>query len=448
MSSCRTLGVFRPSGPVQPIVRLVPLHAIPRTARGRAVHGLGFSWGGAQKFGQSAGGAVGGVVASSVGAASGIAAGAIAGSVVPVIGTVIGAAIGALAGGLFGHADHAQIARDVQGRKDIFGQYANVVGTVPGRTIGLANMRQIWKGAAHLGHFPGWKGEEQRIDSAIDGCRRCDPNTMNILWPKAKAAGVRNALDFYNNYFVPANQQMGDRWATNTDALGTQVTIDTIDAYLSEQDPTTTPYVSNPQAAAAQPAVTPAQQVAAQPAPAQSTVAPAAPAPLPAPAAVPIPAGFSAVGPDAMGGSLVYQGPDGRLYTWNGTQMLPFSGPILIKGQLTSFANGVPQAPVTGPLQYGGAPSGPTPQYAQLDPATMQAIQAMLAQGASPQQTYQAAVNSGVPPAAAAGAVQAAGVGAGLPAWATWAGVGLGVIMLGFALARPRGAPRSRARFA
>lgn len=324
----------------------------------------------------------------------GQAVGATVGSVFPVVGTVIGSVIGGLVGGLFGHEDHAKVNADVNARQNLFGQWASMGGQVPGRQIGLTSMREIWKGAAHEGHFPKWQGQEQRIDYAIDGCNKCDPNTFTVLWPKAQQAGVRDAKTFIDQYFIPANASMGDHWAVPTDPIGYQVLYDTADAYLSQKAPGSPAYVASP----------------SSPTPAPVQQQPATTMPVTTPTGQPLPvagqgvtsqslaaAGYLIAGRDAAG-TTVYQQPGGPLL-------------MLVNGQLRPYVQS-PVSYTSSPLpvviptpQNTVLPSGQVVPASTVDPNTQALINQLMSQGATQQQAFTAAMQAlqqqGIQPTAA-----------------------------------------------
>lgn len=344
---------------------------------------------------------MGAVSGQASGAVGGAAMGAKAGSIVGPIGTGVGAAIGAIAGAILGgHADHAQIARDVQGRKQLFSDYLTVAGTVPGRAIGIERLRDIWKGAGHMGHFPGWQGREQYIDGAVNGWPTTlkdwqathtvsAPQSMQQTTPprmvSMRAGAGRAMLAGLGDYSEPLTAKSlvdeawwpGNAWAKGTDAAGMQVIYDSADAFLASIDPSIPPYI--PSAPAPQQAVSgPVQQVA---------VPVAAPAPVitPTPSVVP-------------------------------TQSPPTPQPTAVVP--------VPATPAGGP-----------------DISAL--INQLMNQGMSGQQAYGSAMSSlqaaGVQPTdgmqqQAAQAVQQAGVGTGVPGWLWLVLIGGGAI---FALARP-----------
>lgn len=384
------------------------------------------------------------------GAAAGAASGASIGSAVPVIGTAIGAVVGAVIGAIAGSigkkdpedADFQQAiaiynSQGLQGVLNISNKYLVLAGLFDLRSI-HTNI-PIYKKYGRMG--------EQRF--VTDLC--------NLLYSAGQAGKIAPT-----DTVIAVKQRIVDPWIDsfgygpmadpNAKMIDTIILGMTAEYLMGGQglwldvkgNPTfkNLPNFALPAAATATPPVSvpiyaPQPTGAVTPVLTSSTPVSAA-QPVPQVSSVAIPGGFNLVG--TANGMPAYQGADGRFYSWNGTQMLPLTGTLT-----TSSGNAVPiQNGVTAPAAPGQSIG---PQYAQLDPGTLQAIQSMLAQGATPQQTYQAAVSSGVPPAAAANAVQAAGTGAGLPSWMGWAGVGLGVIMLGFALARPSGG-KSRARFA
>lgn len=378
-------------------------------------------------------------------------AGAVVGQVaipIPGLGAAIGGLVGGIVGGLFGHEDHAKVNADVNARQNLFGQYTTMAGTVPGRQIGLATMREVWKGAAHEGHFPKWQGQEQRIDYAIDGCNKCDPNTFNVLWPKAQTAGVRDAKTFIDQYFIPANASAGDHWAVPQDAVGYQILYDTADAYLSQKAPASLPYVSTPPS----------------PTPAPIPPTPVTAMPVPTPTGQPLPvvgqgvtsqslanSGYIVIGVDPLNGLQVWQQPGARPVELSNGQLLPYYPPTP-----APQSSPVPVVIPTPAPQQSVLPSGATVPAAGIDPNTQAYINQLLAQGASQQQAFSAALQQlqqqGVQPTPqvqqqVAAALPAAPVTSGLSGqWPMIIAGGLALLSILFATARPVGpAPRRRA---
>jgi hypothetical protein len=199
-------------------------------------------------------------------AASGAASGAAIGTaIVPGIGTAIGAAAGAIIS-LFGSKSNPQIQIDKNSAVNLFDQYVNVAGTVSGRSIGLQNMNFVWRGAAFSGHFPGWKNDTGRIDTAMNmngkggGCANCfaglwqyaQSGAPSSHYPQDTGNGgvpVRDAKTFIDRYFWPSNSKPDDTdpWATNTDAIGKQILYDAADAFIATMVASSVPYIANQQ---------------------------------------------------------------------------------------------------------------------------------------------------------------------------------------------------------
>lgn len=231
--------------------------------------------------------------------AGGAAAGAAAGSVAGPIGTVAGAVIGAVAS-LFGGKSNPQIQIDKTAAINLFNQYANVAGTVSGRSIGIANMNFVMRGAMFTGHFPkcqstGWIDMLTMQQGKGGGCDNC----FGVLWQAAKTGAkapggsgantgnnnqpVRDAKTFVDRYVWPSNSPDVDTvpWVTATDAIGKQIVYDAADAYLAEQDPSTYVLIGqNTQ----QPTIN-VPGLVTQPAPATPAATTLAPAPAPTSAA-------------------------------------------------------------------------------------------------------------------------------------------------------------------
>jgi hypothetical protein len=394
-----------------------------------------------------------GLSGTGAGAAQGAASGAAAGAVAGPIGAVVGGVIGAVAG-LFGSgANKAQIAVDVTGRQKLFDQYATVAGTIPGRQIGLTTMRDVWKGAAHENHFPAWQGQEQRIDYAIDGCNKCDPNTFNILWPKAAASGVTDAKTFVDNYVWPANASMGDHWLTNTDSIGRQIVYDAADAYISGKIPNSIAYAPNapPPVATAAPPPSPAPVIVSAPSVAQPTaVALSAPMQIAVPSTqvITTPQGaFQFGAPYGQGHGtdqwiLVNGQPNGagNILQWDGQNMRlqAFDASVWIYQNGTWVRVNVPASTTaTAPVPTVTTQPVTTPT-ATTDPQTQALIQQLLAQGATQQQAFQAALSQlqaqGVQPTAQVQQAVASDVANATPQTASLLSGNTGAIVIGVVL--------------
>jgi len=288
---------------------------------------------GALGLSQSATGAAGG-------AATGAATGAAVGSVVPVVGTAIGAAAGAIVGaitGLLGGKSNPQIQIDKTSAQNFFGQYANLAGTVSGRSIGLNNMDMVFRGACFAGHFPKWGNKTEMPDSLLSmpgSPWGGNDNCFRVLWTAArtgaKAPGtsgvntgnnnvpVRDAKTFVDRYVWPSNTSDVDTdpWATTTDQIGKQIIYDAADAYLAQQDPTTVPLIGQtPQAAA---------NVQLPPAP--------TPAPTPVPPVGPVGSAASSSAALSPAGAYLVAGTPGSITTAQGTWTLNAAGMYSLNG--------------------------------------------------------------------------------------------------------------------
>lgn len=344
-------------------------------------------------------GGLSGLGATTGSVASTAAQGASAGSVVGPVGSIVGGVVGAIVG-LFGGKSNPQIAIDKSQAINLFNQYANVAGTVSGRSIGISTMNFVMRGAMFTGHFPkcqstGWIDMLTMQQGKGGGCDNC----FGVLWQSAKTGAqapggsgkntgnggipVRDAKTFVDRYVWPSNSPDVDTvpWVTSTDAIGKQIVYDAADAYLAEQDATTLPLIG--------------QTVQAQANVVLPTIAPASSPPPPAPATVnptgspTAPPAQSVTSPPAIG-TQIYYAPDmstanhapfqlGPGYTFygldpdNGSWLLKASsGPIQVlwRGQIISyqpgmFAASVVSAPTVNPV------GSPTAIGTQITPATL-----------------------------------------------------------------------------
>jgi hypothetical protein len=280
------------------------------------------------------------------GAAGGAATGAAVGSIVPGIGTAIGAAAGAIVGaitGLLGGKSNPQIQIDKTSAQNFFGQYANLAGTVSGRSIGLNNMDMVLRGACFAGHFPKWGNKTELPDSLLSmpgSPYGGNDNCFKVLWAAArtgaKAPGtsgvntgngnvpVRDAKTFVDRYVWPSNTADVDTnpWVTTTDAIGKQIIYDAADAYLAQQDPTTVPLIGQTLQAAANVSLPPTSAPAPPPVNPVGSASSAGPTVLTADG--------STVAP---GSNTALRNPQGQVFTL---------GPPLNAGGNAIYVNGAP----------------------------------------------------------------------------------------------------------
>ncbi len=379
-----------------------------------------------------------GMLASSIGSGtvSALGLGAAAGSVVPIIGTAIGVIVALVASGVFSHRVDPEVGNFNNAMALARAQGAQAVLGIQDKYLVLAGLfdlepHQI-KGNIPIYQQYGRMGEFRFV------------NDMCNLIQHAADQGIITANDtvqsVYDKVVGPWIAGFGKGPLTDSNAeMITYLILGLIGEYVSGQykqrwysvggdfqfgglHPFTLP--APVAAVAPTPSGTPTQGPTVAPPPVYVPTAPVQWGlplpPLPANAPMPpVPAGFSLVGPDAAAGLPVYTGPDGRYYSWNAVQMTPFSGMILIGGQMQGFSAGYPQAPQTGALQT-GLFQPPTPSMSQSGGGGYVPY--------SPPSTPLPAI-----------APTAAGVtGAGLPSWLTW-GAAAAVLGLMLATARPIG---------
>lgn len=325
----------------------------------------------------------------------GAAAGAKLGPIGAAAGGVISEALNLFKGSARGDQVTAQAKGQTNQASNAYANWRQIAGKVPGRQLGLANMQLVWQGSVQAGNWPGAQGHPEYTIDAMNGCPACGGNTIADQVPIAVKAGVTDPRTIMNSYFIPAVRRTAKNpWAIPTSAENQQLVMDVIDAKVAQLNPN---------------------------APIPSIYPQAAPAALPAPAAAaPLPMATvtaSAPVPSPM------------------TALVPVSTPALA----TAPASIAPAAQVLSTA----LPPAQADQTAAL-------IQQMMAQGANQQAAFTAAIQSlqasGTPitpqvqqaVAATTGAVQTAG--GGLPSWLSVAGIGIGVVMLGFMLAKPKGA--------
>jgi hypothetical protein len=190
---------YRPGHP-----RYAPFTGIrPGIIRGR-FHGLGALGAATAPITATTIAKTAGTTAASVGAGAGAAAIATAagyGSIAGPVGTVVGAIVGLVAGDLLAknYLNVAQMNAAEDNEVAAFNQYKSIQGRVAGRTIGLAAMTAVWKGALHSGYFPlnnqtqcfhegcsKYPGNASLIDDAINASAQYA--TFSLAMAQMKAA--------------------------------------------------------------------------------------------------------------------------------------------------------------------------------------------------------------------------------------------------------------------
>lgn len=261
-------------------------------------------------------------------------------------------------------------------------QWRQVKGTVPGRNIGLSNMQLVWQGSVQAGNWAGAQGHPEYTIDAINGCPACGGNTIADQVPLAVKAGITDPQTIMNQYFIPAVRRTAKNpWAIPSGAENQQLVMDVIDAKVAQLNPSA-------------------------PIPSIYPQAPPTPATAPVTAQAPVPSPMTAVVPTSV--------PQTAL-----------AAPVTPSAQVLATAMPAPQADQTAAL-----------------------IQQMMSQGASQQAAFTAAIQSLqasgtpiTPQVQQAVAATTAGAGGALPSWMSWVGIGAGVLILGFMLAKPKGSP-------
>lgn len=384
--------------------------------------------------------------AAKQGAAKGASMGATIGSAVPVIGTAIGAVVGAVVGalaGILGKKDRDKIA---------WGQYLQGAGKAPGRAYDELPFELAWQGMQEK--YAPWKQWQVRpgesgyelgiVDLIVRGAREGKLTTASTVLDTANY--VFSQLEAHKPGFMSFLGNPGVR----------QIHVDFIDRVIAGLQVGAT--YNNARRAHTtlidelQKAGVAVKQVESEAPIATSVTVPVAtpaPAPKPSPTPAPVPAGQLPPGVQvgaqlgfAPNGSPVWNASDGKMYLRTSTGFYPYSGPV---------AATPPNAPTTA-VPTTALPQPGLQQPQPIPPATADntraLIDALLAQGSSTQQAFQAALQSlssqGVQPtpqiqqAVAEEVKTQAAEKAGF-SWPIVAGVGVGVTLLAFvALSRRR----------
>jgi hypothetical protein len=383
--------------------------------------------------------AAGAATTIGTGVASAIGAGAAAGSVVPIIGTAIGVIVALVASGVFNHRMDPEVGNFNNAMALVRNQGPQAVLGIQDKYLVLAGLFDLEPGQIK-GNIPiyqkyGRKGEFRFV------------NDLCNLIQSAANQGIINANDtvqsVYDKVVAPWINGFGFGPMQDSNAeMITNIILGLIGEYVSGQYKTRwysvggdfqfggLPPFTLPVAAATAPGPsgTPTQGPTAAP-PSVVPPAPAGPQVAPVQTGVSIPTGFVIAAQNANTGAPLYSGPDGRFYGWDGVSMTPFTGSLLVNGQLGAAQTGVLQPAQTSPLQTALPQPLFQPQPFQFAPA----------QPAFPtmQQTPMGPTVITVPQNAPAQPAVAAGfTGAGLPSWLTWGAVGA-VALLMFATALP-----------
>ena len=362
-------------------------------------------------------GAVTGKIASTAGGAAvtsaaaagtfgtAISAGSIAGPIGIAAGVVIALAISLFTKQYFNVNQSNQLCSQLE---PLWQKYTSIQGYVAGRALGWQSMNQLMHAATGAGLFPGndmhlsfhegtlqCAGHGDWVDaftgytaqgnaSGGSGCsgNNCMADALKNFSHNAVPPGTPDAVYFVDSILLPMNDPSHAKipWIYNGASQNPQVhqlLYDMADAYLAQFSSGTVPYVEYPQSQVG----TPTAGAQASPTGAATVyAAPAASAPAqPASAPAGIPAGWTQVGTDPVTGvPIVAQSGNAQEYE-------------VVNGQLTPYnptqATTVPVASAQGVIPAG------TPTTGGLDPTTAALIQQMMAQGASQQQAYTAALS-------------------------------------------------------
>lgn len=124
---------------------------------------------------------------------------------------------------------------------ELWTQYQELAGTVPGRAMGLALASDIFKAAIGAGKFPQfspkWKVNDA-VRNAIESCpKNCGAGLRDVV-RQALSEGVNQPAEILERYWLPSiDSTWKPPWGLPTDALGSQVWVDLIDALIAEADP-------------------------------------------------------------------------------------------------------------------------------------------------------------------------------------------------------------------
>lgn len=205
-------------------------------------------------------------------------------------------------------ADQRQKAQRLQGAaasgnaSSLMQEYQGLMGTVPGRALGVDAMEKVAAAAGQQGLWPNVKKWKDAVvhEAVITGCKGCTPPTM-IDWVKQNANG--NPLQLVDAWTNLVNSTWGSKWFVASGPVQRQILIDMIDALIGQVNPSAPLYYAQPAAAAPPPPapvpVPPPPPVAVAPPPSIVTPTPTpTPITLPAPTTTPPPA-LTTTGPSS-----------------------------------------------------------------------------------------------------------------------------------------------------
>lgn len=395
--------VTSPAGSVVPQPAILAPAAQPSSAPSSAIPSLLVHFGGF-KVSRGSFGSLG-LNQGEKGAVQGAAAGAKAGTVIPVIGTVVGAAVGAIVGYFMSAKHYFNVANadaECQQLLQAWQKYLSIQGHVAGRALGFETTNQLMHAAVGAGLFPGnnmhlsfhqgtlqCAGHGDWVDSftgftiegnpgAACGAHNClaDAYQQYLQSQSQIPPGTPDAIYLIDSILLPMNApgKASIPWvyqgAQNSQVH--QLLYDLADAYIAQKGGNSTPYVEYPAAQIGTP-LTNAESAPVQGAPASASVSPGLPS------AAGFPAGFTQVGIDPVtqapilaqvGNPQEYELVNGQLTPYNPTQ-----------------ATAVPVSTPAGVIPAGTATTG------GMDANTLALIQSMMAQGASQNQAYTAALS-------------------------------------------------------
>ncbi len=182
-------------------------------------------------------------------------------------------------------AQRLQSAASSGNASSLMQEYQGLMGTVPGRALGVDALQKVVDAAGQQGLWPNvrkWSGAivPQVVST---GCKGCTPPTMQA-WVGQNING--NPLQLVDAWTNLVNSTWGSKWFVAAGPVQRQILIDLIDALLYQTNPNVPLYYGQAAPDAPPPASSPTT-------PAPSTALPApspAPIPLPPPTTTPPPA--------------------------------------------------------------------------------------------------------------------------------------------------------------
>lgn len=169
------------------------------------------------------------------------------------------------------------VASGATNPSSLLSAYGGIMGKVPGRLLGLSALKQVMNAVGATGGWPNVKKwKSQAVEDVFNGCKGCTPPTIPDWVRQQVAAGQTNPAQMVSAWNAHVNATWGSKWLVGTGgAIQNQLLTDIFDYEVADIAPQAPLTYAQPEAAAP-PAVVPSGGGAYTP----TTPAPVIPAPV------------------------------------------------------------------------------------------------------------------------------------------------------------------------